>query len=63
MNLGISTWVWTSPATTDVLETIIPHIADLGYDVVELPVEEVGQFDVEQAKAQTETAWPSPSAP
>ena len=54
MNLGISTWVWTSPATTDVLETLIPHIADLGYDVVELPVEEPGQFDVRRAKRLAE---------
>ena len=49
MQLGISTWVWTSPATTDVLETLLPHIARLGYDVIELPIEEVGQFDVARA--------------
>ena len=46
MQLGISTWVWTSPATTAVLETLLPHIAELGFDVIELPIEEVGQFDV-----------------
>ena len=49
MQLGISTWVWTSPATTAVLETLLPHIAALGFDVIELPVEEVGQFDVKRA--------------
>jgi D-psicose/D-tagatose/L-ribulose 3-epimerase len=46
MRLGVSTWVWTSPATTEVLETLLPHIAALGFDVIELPIEEVGQFDV-----------------
>ena len=46
MQLGISTWVWTSPATTDVLDTLLPHIASLGFDVIELPIETVGQFDV-----------------
>jgi D-psicose/D-tagatose/L-ribulose 3-epimerase len=46
MQLGVSTWVWTSPATTDVLETLLPHIAAIGFDVIELPIEEVGQFDV-----------------
>jgi D-psicose/D-tagatose/L-ribulose 3-epimerase len=46
MRIGISTWVWTSPATTAVLETLLPHIAALGFDVIELPIEEVGQFDV-----------------
>ena len=46
MQLGVSTWVWTSPATTAVLETLLPHIARVGFDVIELPIEEVGQFDV-----------------
>ncbi|HEX7942543.1 MAG TPA: sugar phosphate isomerase/epimerase, partial [Gemmatimonadaceae bacterium] len=46
MQLGISTWVWTSPATTEVLESLLPHIASLGFDVIELPIETVGQFDV-----------------
>jgi D-psicose/D-tagatose/L-ribulose 3-epimerase len=49
MQLGISTWVWTSPATTEVLETLLPHIATLGYDVIELPIETTGQFDVARA--------------
>ncbi|MEO6525098.1 MAG: sugar phosphate isomerase/epimerase family protein [Gemmatimonadaceae bacterium] len=49
MRLGVSTWVWTSPATTAVLETLLPHIAALGFDVIELPIEEVGQFDVQRA--------------
>jgi D-psicose/D-tagatose/L-ribulose 3-epimerase len=49
MQLGVSTWVWTSPATTEVLETLLPHIATLGFDVIELPIEEVGQFDVRRA--------------
>jgi D-psicose/D-tagatose/L-ribulose 3-epimerase len=49
MQLGVSTWVWTSPATTAVLETLVPHIAALGFDVIELPIEEVGQFDVARA--------------
>jgi D-psicose/D-tagatose/L-ribulose 3-epimerase len=50
MQLGISTWVWTSPASTEALETLIPHIAKLGYDVVEIPVEAEGQFDVARAR-------------
>jgi D-psicose/D-tagatose/L-ribulose 3-epimerase len=29
-----------------VLETLLPHIASLGFDVIELPIETVGQFDV-----------------
>ena len=49
MQLGVSTWVWTSPATTEVLETLLPHIASLGFDVIELPIETVGQFEVTRA--------------
>jgi len=50
VKLGVSTWVWTSPATTEVLETLIPHIAAIGYDVVEVPVETVGQFDARRVR-------------
>jgi D-psicose/D-tagatose/L-ribulose 3-epimerase len=56
MKLGISTWVWTSPATTEVLETLIPHIASLGYDVVELPVESTEQFDVQRVRTIAESS-------
>lgn len=48
MQLGVSTWVWTSPATTAALETLLPHVAELGFDVIELPIEEIGQFDVDR---------------
>ncbi|MEZ4699402.1 MAG: sugar phosphate isomerase/epimerase [Rhodothermales bacterium] len=54
MQLGISTWVWTSPATDDVLRRLIPHIAALGYDVIEIPMEYAGQFDVQAAKTLAE---------
>jgi D-psicose/D-tagatose/L-ribulose 3-epimerase len=46
MKLGISTWVWTSPGSTEALERLIPHIAGLGFDVIELPIENPDQFDV-----------------
>src|SRR5690606_522676 len=50
VDIGISTWVWTSPATSEKLEALIPHISSLGYDVVELPVETPGDFDVGRAR-------------
>jgi len=50
MRIGISTWVWTSPATTAVLERLIPHIAAMGYDAVEIPVEGEDQFDVDRVR-------------
>ena len=65
MQLGVSTWVWTSPATTEVLETLLPHIASLGFDVIELPIETVGQFDVDarRASSRASTGSTSRSAP
>ncbi len=51
MQLGISTWVWTSPASDNVLEELMPLIASMGYDVIELPLENAGQFDLNKAKA------------
>lgn len=54
MKLGINTWAWTSPATTEKLETLIPHVAELGYDAVELPVETPGDFDVVRARSLAE---------
>jgi D-psicose/D-tagatose/L-ribulose 3-epimerase len=50
VELGISTWVWTSPASTPALEALIPRIAGMGFDVVEIPIEEPGQFDIERAR-------------
>ena len=55
MKLGISTWVWTSPATDEALATLIPHVARLGFDVVEIPVESAGQLDPARARALAET--------
>src|SRR5690606_30751037 len=36
--LGVSTWLWTSPFTTDSI-SLFPKIKSIGYDVVEIPVE------------------------
>jgi D-psicose/D-tagatose/L-ribulose 3-epimerase len=38
MKFGVSTWLWTSPFTTDTV-SLFPKIKSMGYDVVEIPVE------------------------
>lgn len=38
IRFGVSTWLWTSPFTTDTVQ-LFPKIKALGYDVVEIPVE------------------------
>lgn len=48
---GINTWVWTSPLTDDELVNLVPHIAGLGYDFVEMPVESPGAWDAARTAA------------
>ncbi|WP_019813383.1 sugar phosphate isomerase/epimerase family protein [Saccharomonospora saliphila] len=47
--IGVNTWVWTSPLTGAELRTLVPRIAADGFDVVELPVENVGDWDPDEA--------------
>ena len=56
MELGISTWVWTSPADDAVLARLIPRIAQMGYDAVEIPIETLGQFDIARARQLADAA-------
>ncbi|TDC53428.1 sugar phosphate isomerase/epimerase [Jiangella ureilytica] len=42
---GVNTWVWTSPLTDAALADLAPRIRDWGFDVVELPVENPGDWD------------------
>ncbi|WP_129667646.1 sugar phosphate isomerase/epimerase family protein [Phytoactinopolyspora endophytica] len=43
--LGVNTWVWTSPLTDQRLAELAPRIAGWGFDVIELPVENPGDWD------------------
>jgi D-psicose/D-tagatose/L-ribulose 3-epimerase len=47
--LGVNTWVWTSPLTDSTLAELAPRIADWGFDVIELPVENPGDWDPARA--------------
>ncbi|MBK5278974.1 MAG: sugar phosphate isomerase/epimerase [Bacteroidia bacterium] len=38
VKFGVSTWLWTSPFTTETIE-LFPKIKSMGYDAVEIPVE------------------------
>lgn len=48
-SLGVNTWVWTSPLTDDGLAELAPRIRDWGFDVIELPVENPGDWDPRRA--------------
>jgi D-psicose/D-tagatose/L-ribulose 3-epimerase len=49
--LGVNTWVWASPLTDTALAELVPRIAGWGFDVVELPVENPGDWDPGRAAA------------
>lgn len=43
--IGVNTWVWTSPLTDDSLDSIARKAAAMGFDAIELPVENPGDWD------------------
>lgn len=47
--IGVNTWVWVSPLTDERLAELAPRIRDWGFDVIELPVENPGDWDPEKA--------------
>ena len=48
-DIGVSTWVWTSPLTDDGLAALAPRVREWGFDVIELPVEQPGDWDPHRA--------------
>ncbi|GAB3995212.1 sugar phosphate isomerase/epimerase family protein [Nocardioides marmoraquaticus] len=45
--LGVNTWVWTSPLTDATAPDLLRHVAGLGFDAVELPLEQAGDLTSE----------------
>ncbi|WP_276484166.1 sugar phosphate isomerase/epimerase family protein [Paraflavitalea pollutisoli] len=44
---GVSTWLWTSPFTTASIDELFPKIARMGFEVVEIAVEDPALIDVQ----------------
>ncbi|MDP9845420.1 sugar phosphate isomerase/epimerase family protein [Streptosporangium lutulentum] len=44
-SVGVNTWVWVSPLTGEDLVRLAPRVAAWGFDVIELPVERVDDWD------------------
>ena len=44
MKLGANTWIWVSPLTDERLTQLAPRLRDWGFDVVELPIEQLGDW-------------------
>ena len=53
VKFGVSTWLWTSPFNTDTL-ALFPKIKSMGYDVVEIPVEDPTLIDSKKLKEALE---------
>jgi D-psicose/D-tagatose/L-ribulose 3-epimerase len=43
--IGANTWVWVSPLTDGRLAELAPRLAGWGFDVVEMPIEELGDWE------------------
>ena len=52
---GISTWVWESPLTDSNLGGLLAKIATMGFDAVELPLENAGDFTPAAVRESLET--------
>ncbi|WP_404285935.1 sugar phosphate isomerase/epimerase family protein [Glutamicibacter arilaitensis] len=48
--LGVSTWVWTSRLTDESLAHVAAQAAQLGFDAIELPLVQLGDWDPKRAK-------------
>lgn len=49
MKFGVSAWLWTSPVTNEVIDSHAPKIAGMGFDTVEIPLEDPNTLDTERA--------------
>ncbi len=47
--LGVNTWVWSSPLTDATLAALAAKVAGWGFDVLELPVENLGDWEARRA--------------
>lgn len=45
MKFGINAWVWISPMTTEGLAQLMPKVSAMGYDLVEVAIEDLDGFD------------------
>src|SRR5215217_8218409 len=54
VKFGVSTWLWTSPFDADTL-ALFPKIKSMGYDVVEIPVEDTSLIDAKKLKEALDT--------
>lgn len=50
MKFGVSTWLWTSPFTTKSIEELLPKVASMGFDAIEIALENPSLVDCKTLK-------------
>jgi len=48
--IGANTWIWVSPLTDERLAALAPRVRGFGFDVIELPIEDPGDWDPGRAR-------------
>ncbi len=51
VQLGVSTWLWTSPFSTEKAADLFRKIKTMGFSLVEIPIENVGDVDTRIIKS------------
>lgn len=54
MQLGVNTWVWTSPLTDDAIPALAAKARGFGFDLLELPLETLDGYDHARARSALE---------
>ncbi|MEO8564110.1 MAG: sugar phosphate isomerase/epimerase family protein [bacterium] len=49
MQFGVSTWLWASPLTNEEFARVATRVAEMGFDMIEVPIE--GTDDLDYARA------------
>jgi len=55
VEFGVSTWLWTSPFQTSSIDELFSKVAEMGYEYVEIAVEDPDLIDGDAVKAGLET--------
>jgi D-psicose/D-tagatose/L-ribulose 3-epimerase len=50
MKFGVNTFVWASPCTTETVAELAPKVRSMGFDILEISVEDPGLIDVKAVK-------------
>mgnify|MGYP006291836143 CR=1 FL=1 len=49
MQFGVSTWLWQSGLDAEDLRRLAPEVAGMGFDLIEIPIDEPDQMDWDEA--------------